>query len=120
MSQFETLKEDEDFVDVTLSCYGQSIKAHKVVLSACSPYLKSIFKEHPCKHPVIILDNLSYKNLEAVIQFVYTGQVYVEQTDLPSFLKAAEALQIRGLSNLTNSTENFIEVIILCHIDFAI
>ena len=44
MSQFETLKEDEDFVDVTLSCYGQSIKAHKVVLSACSPYLKSIFK----------------------------------------------------------------------------
>ena len=55
-----------------------------------------------------------------MIQFVYTGQVYVEQTDLPSFLKAAEALQIRGLSNLTNSTENFIEVIILCHIDFAI
>lgn len=44
MSQFEALKEDEDFVDVTLSCHGQSIKAHKVVLSACSPYLKNIFK----------------------------------------------------------------------------
>lgn len=44
MSQFEALKEDEDFVDVTLSCHGQSVKAHKVVLSACSPYLKNIFK----------------------------------------------------------------------------
>lgn len=44
LSQFEALKDDEDFVDVTMSCSGQSMKAHKVVLSACSPYLKSIFK----------------------------------------------------------------------------
>lgn len=43
-SQFETLRQDEDFVDVTLTCEGKSVKAHKVVLSACSPYFKELFK----------------------------------------------------------------------------
>lgn len=71
--------------------------------------LDIISQEHPCKHPVIILDNLSFKNLEAVIQFVYTGQVYVEQTELSSFLKAAETLQIRGLSD-PSATHSLIEV----------
>lgn len=30
----------ESLVDVTLSCQGQFIKAHKMVLSACSPYFQ--------------------------------------------------------------------------------
>ena len=38
------LKLDEDFVDVTLSCEGQSIKAHKVILSACSDYFRDVFR----------------------------------------------------------------------------
>ena len=38
------LKLDEDFVDVTLACEGRTIKAHRVVLSACSSYFKHIFK----------------------------------------------------------------------------
>lgn len=45
-SQFETLRQEEDFVDVTLTCDGKSVKAHKVVLSACSPYFKELFKVH--------------------------------------------------------------------------
>jgi len=43
-SQFEALRDEEDFVDVTLACDGQRLKAHKVVLSACSPYFKELFK----------------------------------------------------------------------------
>lgn len=39
-----TLKCDEDFVDVTLSCEGRSIKAHKVILSACSDYFRDVFR----------------------------------------------------------------------------
>jgi hypothetical protein len=38
------LKLDEDFVDVTLSCEGKSIKAHRVILSACSDYFRDIFR----------------------------------------------------------------------------
>lgn len=43
-SQFEALRDDEDFVDVTFACDGRRLQAHKVVLSACSPYFKELFK----------------------------------------------------------------------------
>ena len=43
-SALDSLKTDEDLVDVTLSCEGQNVKAHKVVLSACSPYFRGVFK----------------------------------------------------------------------------
>ena len=39
------LKLDEDFVDVTLACDGKTIKAHRVVLSACSPYFRQVRAE---------------------------------------------------------------------------
>ena len=39
-----SLKLEEDFVDVTLSCEGRSIKAHKVILSACSSYFRTVFR----------------------------------------------------------------------------
>ena len=38
------LKLDEDFVDVSLSVEGRTIKAHKVILSACSDYFKEVFR----------------------------------------------------------------------------
>ena len=43
-TSFEQLRDQEDFVDVTLSCEGNTVKAHKVVLSACSPYFRSLLK----------------------------------------------------------------------------
>lgn len=43
-SAFENLRDDEDFVDVTLACDGKSLKAHRVVLSACSPYFRELLK----------------------------------------------------------------------------
>ena len=38
------LLEEEDFKDVTLGCDGQKIKAHKLILSICSPYFKKLFQ----------------------------------------------------------------------------
>ena len=38
------LKNEDEFVDVTLVCEDQSIRAHKVILSACSDYFKQVFK----------------------------------------------------------------------------
>lgn len=43
-SQFEALRDEEDFTDVTIACEGQRLQAHKVVLSACSPFFKELFK----------------------------------------------------------------------------
>lgn len=44
VSALVNLKLDEDFVDVTLSCEGKSIKAHRVILSASSDYFRDVFR----------------------------------------------------------------------------
>jgi hypothetical protein len=44
LTSLESLRGDEDFVDVTIACEGHSLKAHKVVLSACSLYIKKLLK----------------------------------------------------------------------------
>lgn len=40
VSVFDTLLEKGIHVDCTLAAEGQTLKAHKVVLSACSPYFE--------------------------------------------------------------------------------
>lgn len=42
--QFERLREDDDLVDITFACDGKQIRAHKLVLFACSPYFKQLLK----------------------------------------------------------------------------
>lgn len=44
LSTFRNLRDEEDFVDVTLACDSSSFTAHKVVLSACSPYFRRLLK----------------------------------------------------------------------------
>uniref|UniRef100_A0A2M3Z4F2 Uncharacterized protein n=1 Tax=Anopheles braziliensis TaxID=58242 RepID=A0A2M3Z4F2_9DIPT len=100
---FDALRYEEDFVDVTLCCEGRKIRAHKMLLSACSPYFKDVFKENPCQHPVIIFKNVRYTDLMSIVEFMYQGEVSIGQDQLPSFLHTAEMLTIRGLTD--NSTD---------------
>ncbi|KAF4532955.1 hypothetical protein B566_EDAN000643 [Ephemera danica] len=100
-----SLRGDEDFVDVTIACEGQSLKAHKVVLSACSQYIKKLLKENPCAHPIIILKDVALTELQALLSFMYNGQVMVEEEQIPKLLRTAELLEIRGLADLTTSSE---------------
>ena len=96
----EYMWDEETLVDVTLFCEGQEIRAHKVVLSACSPAFKTLLKNNNCQHPIIILHNISLCDLEAILQFIYKGEVNIEQGQLNSLLRAAASLQIRGLSGI--------------------
>ncbi|XP_002024297.2 modifier of mdg4 isoform X2 [Drosophila persimilis] len=89
---------NDDFVDVTLCVDGRKIKAHKVVLSSCSSYFKEIFKENPHPHPVIIFKFIKFEDLNSIIEFMYQGEVNVQQEALQSFLQTAELLAVQGLT----------------------
>ncbi|KAL0268438.1 UNVERIFIED_CONTAM: hypothetical protein PYX00_010388 [Menopon gallinae] len=97
-SAFESLRDQDDFVDVTLACDGRSLKAHRVVLSACSSYFRELLKSTPCKHPVIVLQDVSFADLSSLVEFIYHGEVNVHQKNLTSFLKTAEVLRVSGLT----------------------
>ncbi|XP_037799200.1 protein bric-a-brac 2-like isoform X1 [Penaeus monodon] len=96
---FDQLLQEEVFVDVTLSCEGgQQLRAHKVVLAACSPYFQAVLQNNPCKHPIVILPrDVAFADLRAIIEFVYRGEIDVAQEQINSLLAAADTLKIKGL-----------------------
>ncbi|XKL59476.1 hypothetical protein PGB90_000492 [Kerria lacca] len=103
MTSFRNLRNDKSFTDVTLACEGQTCKAHKMVLSACSPYFKALLQENPSKHPIIILKDVPFNHLEAILEFMYAGEVNVSQEQLSAFLKTADRLKVKGLAEAPQS-----------------
>ncbi|XP_072379398.1 uncharacterized protein ttk isoform X1 [Diabrotica undecimpunctata] len=100
LSVFDQLLHDESFVDVTLAVEGQLLKAHKMVLSACSPYFQALFMNHPDKHPIVILKDVPYNDMKCLLDFMYRGEVSVDQDRLTAFLRVAESLKIKGLTEV--------------------
>ncbi|KAK3926780.1 Longitudinals lacking protein-like [Frankliniella fusca] len=98
LQSLESSYGDQDFVDMTVACEGQSIQAHKVVVSACSTHLKHLLKENPCPHPIIILKDVAMKELRCLMEFMYCGRVTVEQEQIEPLLEAAKMLGVRGLA----------------------
>lgn len=105
LQSLESSYGDQDFVDMTLACEGQSIKAHKVVVSACSSHLKQLLKENPSPHPIIILKDVAMTELRRLLEFMYCGRVTVEQQQLESLLEAAKMLGIRALASAESLEE---------------
>ena len=98
-----------------------------MILCACSPYFKNLLEQNPAKHPIIILKDVPFAHLTAILEFMYAGevsalimfvgfavcndsrpshQVNVAQEQLPAFLKTAEKLKIKGLAEGTQGAEN--------------
>ena len=99
---FSQLLEAESLVDVTLaSAEGHSLRAHKVVLSACSSYFRSLFLDHPNRHPIVILKDVCFAELRTLVEFMYRGEVSVETCRLSALLKTAESLKVKGLAEMT-------------------
>ncbi|CAL4068898.1 unnamed protein product [Meganyctiphanes norvegica] len=95
----EALAQDESFMDVTLTAQGRSLKAHKSVLSAVSPYFRGVLRENPCQHPIIIMPrDVRYEELYSIVNYIYKGEMTVAADDLTSLLKTAELLQVSGLA----------------------
>ncbi|XP_037910241.1 sex determination protein fruitless isoform X8 [Hermetia illucens] len=104
-----SLLQREALCDVTLACEGETVKAHQTILSACSPYFETIFLQNNHPHPIIYLKDVRYSEMRSLLDFMYKGEVNVGQSSLPMFLKTAESLQVRGLTdnnNLNYRTDN--------------
>ncbi|XP_054727474.1 sex determination protein fruitless isoform X4 [Anastrepha obliqua] len=97
-----SLLQREALCDVTLACDGETVKAHQTILSACSPYFETIFLQNRHPHPIIYLKDVRYSEMRSLLDFMYKGEVNVGQSSLPMFLKTAESLQVRGLTDNNN------------------
>ncbi|KAJ8979290.1 hypothetical protein NQ317_004435 [Molorchus minor] len=55
-------------------------------------------KRKSFKHPIIILKDVAYSHLQAILEFMYAGEVNVSQEQLPAFLKTVDKLKVKGLA----------------------
>jgi len=103
---FKELRDDKDFFDVTLACDDDQLLAHKVILSACSPFFKTVLRRNRHQHPLLYLKGVKYQELVAVLNFMYHGEVNVAQEELNSFLAVAEELKVKGLTQNGSSSSS--------------
>jgi len=102
-TSFRELRRDSEFFDVTLCCDNGSdrVPAHKVILAACSPLFRRILhgvNASSSPHPLLYLKGIQKKELTAILNFMYHGEVNVAQDSLNAFLAVAEELAVKGLT----------------------
>jgi hypothetical protein len=61
----------------------------------------------------VILKDVGHKELVAILQFMYQGEVNVRQEELSAFLKTAEMLQIKGLTG--DDSPSTVGTLLLCY-----
>lgn len=102
-ASFFTIVEDlcrtEQLCDVTLACGGQVFETHKLILSVCSPYFRTLLNSRPDKHPIVYLKDVNPKHLEQLLSYMYRGEINVLQEDLGPLIETARGLQIKGLAD---------------------
>ena len=103
---FSQLRSEEEFFDVSLVSDDQKMmSAHKLVLSASSPYFKHILTTNKHSHPLLCLDGVSSAELQCVLDYIYQGEVQIYQEQLDRFLVVAQRLKLEGLISQDDDQE---------------
>jgi len=105
ISSFKGLRDDDEFLDATIMCENSKVRAHRVILSACSPKFREMFRCSAHHSPVVYLSGVREADLVALLDFMYNGQVAVPEKNLEDFLKTAAELQVKGLSEVVGSED---------------
>ena len=110
-STAESLCQGDHLTDVTLSCGKKEFSAHKLVLSICSQYFYELFsptkKSRPANQAAIVyLKDVDPAHMELLLNFMYRGEINVEEDELMALLNTARGLQIRGLSDNSEQENN--------------
>ena len=91
---------NKDYSDVTLVTEDKiQMKAHKTILSACSPVFIDIFNSNDGKSPLIDLRGIEYSEMESIMQFIYLGEATFYEERMDKFFSAAKILEIKELCN---------------------
>merc|ERR1712129_268414 len=94
---FKELRNAGKLFDVTLACENETFEAHKVVLSACSPFFRQVFQKTKPNHPFVYLRGVLNKDLQALLEYIYTGETQVPAEDVSRFIATAQDMKIKGL-----------------------
>jgi len=99
---FSSMLTKRELTDVTIACEDDQIQAHKVILSAASLMFQNVLNKNPHNHPLLYFHGIKKKQMEIVLDFIYSGEAKVPMDGLDDFLKIAKNLQVKGLVDINN------------------
>ena len=103
VKKFSNLRFKEDYYDVTLvSADQEKFQAHRLVLSACSPYFDNILKSDKgtFNQLMLCLDNVTSTDVNNILDYIYNGEVQILENELNQFLAIADRFQLEGLTGM--------------------
>lgn len=96
----------ESYVDCTIYVDDQAqFKAHRVVLAANSTYFQSILQDVPMDHCSILFPGVKPFEMRVLLEYMYTGEVNVTESQIPRIMKIAQQLEVKGLFDMTDLRE---------------
>lgn len=108
LSKFDRLRKRDLLCDITLVVEDVHFKAHKALLAASSEYFSLMFTaEDRISRPTYRLDGVAAKMFAAVLEFIYSAQVSVEESATEQLLATARLMEVsdlvKALTELTRS-----------------
>ena len=100
-SELANLWHAEELLDCEIHVQGRTFRAHRVVLSASSAFLRAAFCNGlaESESASVTLEDMMSSTFEAVLAWIYDGQVKIDEPALPQLLEAAARLQIAALED---------------------
>ena len=90
------------FLDVTIVNEEREWGAHKLILSSASPVLRRILDRGPAIQSLLCLIGTKSSTIEALLNFIYEGEASVKMTDVQTFMRLGNDLQLEGIYNDVN------------------
>ena len=84
------------YSDITIVCDDNKVlKSHKFILCEYSQVFKNILSGADMNNPIIIIKDASYNHLNSLMEFLYTGETAVSQSDIKDIYKLANDFQVK-------------------------
>lgn len=97
----------KSYVDCTLHVDDRKFFVHRIVLAANSSYFQTILQDVPMDHCTILFPGVQGFEMQALLDYMYTGEVNVTESQIPRIIQIAEQLEVKGLYDMTDLKDRF-------------
>ncbi|XP_040214883.1 kelch-like protein 10 [Rana temporaria] len=98
-TQFHDLRMEDEFCDVTIKVDDVMFRAHKIILSVCSLYFRTLFSERWTKtgKNVYHIPGIAADMMRLILLYAYTNAISISSENVEDLFMAADQFNILGL-----------------------